>query len=195
MGIGRIFSMGATRGFFLNFFRGGAKSGEICFCHWTSRKQTFFAENFKIQSPPAPSFWRQWTVQHKMTGWRRRYHQRRVAPLYARGKTVAFYINFLRWRCKQLFSKSTPTLVVHHYLCWRYNPTLVVPTPLTVTPAQDNKWSDSLARGKATHTYDTIQMMIFYINCLKGFKQCGTKHESCNLIIIIGCAIVKIEDG
>jgi len=30
-------------------------------------------------------------------------------------QTVAFYINFLRWRYKQLFSKSTPTLVVHPY--------------------------------------------------------------------------------
>jgi len=30
-------------------------------------------------------------------------------------QTVTFYINSLRWRCKQLFSKSTRTLVVHCY--------------------------------------------------------------------------------
>jgi len=52
MGVGRIFSRGATRGFFLNFSR-RANSGEIFF-PLKPKKQPFFAENFKIQWGPKP---------------------------------------------------------------------------------------------------------------------------------------------
>jgi len=56
MGVGRIFSRWATRGFFKNFSR-GAKSGEIRFFPLKTKKTTFFAKDFKIQGgldPPVP---------------------------------------------------------------------------------------------------------------------------------------------
>ena len=45
MGVGRIFSRGATRGLFKNFLT-GAKTGEICFFQLETKKQPFFAEIF-----------------------------------------------------------------------------------------------------------------------------------------------------
>ena len=53
MSVGRIFSRGGPRGFFLNF-SSGAKSGEIWFFPLETKKTTFFAENFKIQGRQGP---------------------------------------------------------------------------------------------------------------------------------------------
>jgi len=50
MGVGRVFSRGAIRGFFQNFSRGWAKSGEICFFPLENNQTTFFAE---ISLPPS----------------------------------------------------------------------------------------------------------------------------------------------
>jgi len=55
MGVGKIFSRGASRGFSQIFFQGG-KSGEICFLPLKIEKTTISANNFKIQGglPPSP---------------------------------------------------------------------------------------------------------------------------------------------
>ena len=53
MGVGRIFSRGATRRFFQNLSR-GAKSSEICFFPLKTKKTNFFAKNFKIQGGLGP---------------------------------------------------------------------------------------------------------------------------------------------
>jgi len=47
-----VFPEGTTRGFYHSFSKG--ESGEICFSHWKSRKQPFFAEIFKIQGGLGP---------------------------------------------------------------------------------------------------------------------------------------------
>ena len=54
---------------------------------------------------------------------------------YAGGTNSCFLKASLRWRHKQLLSKGIPTLEVrllNQPLRWRYNPTLVVQTPLTL---------------------------------------------------------------
>jgi len=58
MGVGWMFSTGATREF-SKIFLGRAKSGEICFFSLEIKKTTFFAEIFKIyvgQGQPCPPF-------------------------------------------------------------------------------------------------------------------------------------------
>ena len=64
MGVGRIFSKGATRGFFQNLSR-GAKSGENCCFPLETKKTTFFRWNFQNRGalPPfrRPCFQLWWT--------------------------------------------------------------------------------------------------------------------------------------
>jgi len=55
MGVGRIFSKGALRDF-SKIFLGKGNSGKICFSHSKLRKKSFFANIFKIQGLPLPSF-------------------------------------------------------------------------------------------------------------------------------------------
>jgi len=47
MGVGRIFSRGATRGFFLNFSRVGPKVVKFDSSHSKLRKQPFFLKIYK----------------------------------------------------------------------------------------------------------------------------------------------------
>ena len=51
MGVGKILSRGATKGFFQNFCRGD-QSGEICFFPLETKKTTFFCWIFKFQGEP-----------------------------------------------------------------------------------------------------------------------------------------------
>jgi len=63
MGVGRIFSRWGTRGFFQNFSRNGAKSGEIWFFPLETKKTTSLCRNFQYPGgsylPPSDvhDFW------------------------------------------------------------------------------------------------------------------------------------------